>query len=139
MIEEGPDSQSTTAGRRSPALLLVLVMGIVGFTAAMLVVLADSTTAAPTPVAVRSQGIAGSLVNQPAPDFVLNDLDGEPVRLSDFRGQSVFLNFWATWCGPCRREMPAFQALRSRYHGSGLEPAAAITWDSILRIHQGDS
>ncbi len=58
---------------------------------------------------VEDAGSAGE--GEPAPDFVLNVLDGEPVRLSDFRGQTVVLNFWASWCPPCRAEMPEFQAL----------------------------
>src|SRR5699024_12283205 len=44
-----------------------------------------------------------------APDFELETLDGETVKLSDFRGQKVLLNFWATWCPPCRAEMPDMQ------------------------------
>jgi peroxiredoxin len=47
---------------------------------------------------------------EPAPDFVLPSLDGEQVRLSSLRGTPVVLNFWATWCGPCRAEMPDIQA-----------------------------
>ncbi|QYK50532.1 MAG: TlpA family protein disulfide reductase [Anaerolineales bacterium] len=50
------------------------------------------------------------VVGSQAPEFVLPNLDGEQVRLSDLRGQRVLLNFWATWCGPCRQEMPAIQA-----------------------------
>lgn len=50
------------------------------------------------------------VVGAQAPDFTLPGLDGEPVRLSELRGQRVLLNFWATWCGPCRQEMPAIQA-----------------------------
>lgn len=48
---------------------------------------------------------------QYAPDVQLETIDGETVRLSDYRGQPVILNFWATWCPPCRAEIPDFQKL----------------------------
>ena len=48
--------------------------------------------------------------DQPAPDFAVESLDGEVLRLSDYRGKIVVLNFWASWCEPCRREMPEFEA-----------------------------
>jgi len=51
-------------------------------------------------------------------DFTLPDLDGNPRKLSDYRGKVVFLNFWATWCKPCEEEMPSMQAL---YEGLGNE------------------
>ncbi|HFQ13317.1 MAG TPA: TlpA family protein disulfide reductase [Gammaproteobacteria bacterium] len=56
----------------------------------------------------------------PAPDFGLTNLAGQSVRLSDYRGRLVLLNFWATFCGPCRREMPALQALWQSYREQGL-------------------
>jgi cytochrome c biogenesis protein CcmG, thiol:disulfide interchange protein DsbE len=59
-------------------------------------------------------------VGHPAPDFVLQTLDGEPVRLSDFRGKPVILNFWASWCGPCRAEIPALQAAWQKVEGDAV-------------------
>jgi peroxiredoxin len=65
-----------------------------------------------------------SLLNfngQMAPDFALESLDGETVRLSDFHGKVVLLNFWATWCGPCKIEMPWFEQLQRQYGPQGLQ------------------
>jgi cytochrome c biogenesis protein CcmG/thiol:disulfide interchange protein DsbE len=50
-----------------------------------------------------------------APDFTLKNLEGEEVQLSTYKGKIVFVNFWATWCGPCRHEVPAFIELQEKY------------------------
>lgn len=60
------------------------------------------------------------LVGAVAPDFSLTNLNGETITLSQFRGQPVVVNFWATWCVPCRREMPAFQKAFEVHQGQGL-------------------
>ncbi len=60
-------------------------------------------------------------VGSPAPDFVLRGLDGTQYRLSDLRGKVVFVNLWATWCPPCREELPSMVRFYQEYHGRGVE------------------
>ena len=64
---------------------------------------------------------AGSLQGQPAPDFTLASLDGNTLKLSDYHGKAVLLNFWATWCEPCKIEMPWFIDLQKKYGPQGLQ------------------
>jgi peroxiredoxin len=59
-------------------------------------------------------------VGDTAYNFTLDDLNGQPVSLTDFRGRPVIVNFWATWCAPCRIEMPVFQELYERHQDDGL-------------------
>ena len=63
---------------------------------------------------------AAARLGSPAPDFTLQSADGSTVRLADLKGKPVFINFWATWCGPCREEMPAMQELYEQYRDQGL-------------------
>ncbi len=63
---------------------------------------------------------SSDLTGQQAPDFALKSSTGENLRLSEYRGEVVMINFWATWCGPCRQEMPLLDELYSRYQRVGF-------------------
>ncbi len=68
--------------------------------------------------ASRPGGDAAS--RKAAPDFELKDMNGKTIRLSDYRGQVVLLNFWATWCGPCKIEIPWFVEFQRNYKDRGF-------------------
>lgn len=71
--------------------------------------------------AAAATSLASSgLVGQKAPDFALKSSTGENLRLSEYRGEVVMINFWATWCGPCRQEMPLLDDLYNRYERVGF-------------------
>lgn len=64
---------------------------------------------------------ASALQDKAAPDFTLKSSSGFNLRLSEHRGQVIMLNFWATWCGPCRQEIPVLNALHSEFQPLGFE------------------
>lgn len=66
-------------------------------------------------VALQAKELSG-----PAPDFALTTLDGEKVKLSDLKGHVVMINFWASWCGPCRQEMPLLNDIYASYKKAGF-------------------
>ena len=80
---------------------------------------------------------AGRLVDgsgEPAPSLALRDLNGNEVRLEAFRGRTVVVNFWATWCAPCVAEMPSLARLRSALAGAGVEVLAVNLQENAARI-----
>jgi peroxiredoxin len=64
---------------------------------------------------------AAPSINSAAPDLVLSELGGESFDLSKLRGKVVLVNYWATWCAPCKKEMPVLNSFYRRYHEQGLE------------------
>jgi peroxiredoxin len=68
---------------------------------------------------------------QPAPDFVLRDASGDLVKLSDLRGKVVWVNFWASWCSPCKKELPDIQKIYDEKRADGLE-VLAVNWQDDL-------
>jgi cytochrome c-type biogenesis protein len=76
-----------------------------------------------------------------APDVELQTVEGQPFRLSELRGQIVVLNFWATWCIPCRAEVPEFNALQREHEARGLKVVGVLTQDTLdgLKEFQKDN
>jgi len=86
-------------------------------------------------VAATSLASSG-LEGQAAPDFALKSSSGENLRLSEFRGDVVMINFWATWCGPCRQEMPLLDELYTRYERVGFNLLGVNIDDDSRRAMQ---
>ncbi len=67
-----------------------------------------------------AQAVKPTKDRKTAPDFTLKDANGKPVKLSDYRGKAIILDFWATWCGPCKVEIPWFIEFQRKYKDKGL-------------------
>ena len=97
--------------------------GVNGFLVAGLIAILVSIT---TTTHARSPA-----VGEKAPDFQLSTLDDSKISLSDLKGQVVVINFWATWCGPCKQELPLLDAYYKALKQSGLSVFAVTTEDSL--------
>jgi peroxiredoxin len=103
VVDSFPAPQGTGRSR----LMVVLVAGLILVTMFLVVWL-------------QSAKYEPLTVGKAAPDFQLPDLNDKEIRLSDYRGKVVFLNFWATWCKPCREEMPSMEVLYKNFEKDGL-------------------
>lgn len=117
-MNEAAPQPTLATGKPSPVLILFLIFPVLGLIAAVALALSNASTAStayPTPLPVTLA--VTTLINKPAANFELDGLDGGRYRLSSYRGKVVFLNFWATWCEPCQRELPAFSAFSQEAEG----------------------
>lgn len=122
--------------RFHPALLALLLIPLLGVAGALIAVYASGGLAPappPTPLPVTAAP-ASPLLGQAAPSFDLETLYGGSLRLSSLRGRPVFLNFWATWCEPCTRELPAFMAFMAEQPEGGPVILAVNAGEQAERI-----
>lgn len=125
-IHRPPTQSSSSTGASMPAanwrglMLVVFFIGLAWINLSRL----------PVDAAMADQSIEAAKVGFLAPDFTLPNTDGDDIALSELRGRPVVLNFWATWCPPCRAEMPALEQTWQRYGKEGV---------LILGINQGES
>ncbi len=78
-------------------------------------------------------------IGEVAPDFTIGDENGKEVKLSDYRGKLVFLNFWATWCEPCIEEMPDMEVLYKTFKGKNFQMLAVsldLDWDTVKDFYR---
>lgn len=110
-----------TEGKRSGRQLLTMLLILVVAIPILLLSLKENDLGLRSESPVR--------VGHPAPDFTFPDLTGKKVSLTDFRGKVVFVNVWATWCPPCREEMPSMQKLYERFKNEEFK-ILAVSIDS---------
>jgi thiol-disulfide isomerase/thioredoxin len=94
--------------------IIVLTVGVL----IALTVYADHATRSPRKASLSVA--ASTSMGKPAPELRLDDLEGKPLSLTDFKGKVVFVNFWATWCGPCQDEIPSLIELQNKYASKGF-------------------
>ncbi len=112
-------------GRKTPGVILTAAV-------VMLMLLVGCSTTSGLPEAPTAPRTPVARVGETAPDFQLQDLEGNTITLSDLRGRPIMLNFWATWCPPCRDEMPLIQQIYEEWTG---KPPSVV----VLTIDMGES
>lgn len=122
-----PPAAASSALRLAGIGAAAALLGAVGYLAYERLAV-PSPAAAPTAevaLAPPATGVANALarptVPEVRPDFTLQDLDGKPVALSRWNGKAVVVNFWATWCGPCQREIPLLNRMHAEYAPKGVQ------------------
>lgn len=131
--ESNPAAEPTVAERKPSKLAVFIAMAAVAI-AILIVMLAPGSDTAP-PVTASKGNLTGSpnsaeedaaadakAAGKAAPlDFTLKDMNGVDVKLASFKGKPIIVNFWATWCGPCRAEIPSLVELQTQYGAEGKD------------------
>jgi peroxiredoxin len=87
-----------------------------------------------TQLSVRAETVKPDKDRKPAPEFTLKDADGKTVHLSDYKGKVVLLDFFATWCGPCKIEIPWFIEFQKKYGPAGLQVVGVSVDDTQAKL-----
>lgn len=111
---------------------LGLLFGLLALVCLLCVMIVAGANLLPT---LKAQIRMSGLKDKPAPDFSLPDLDGKQVSLGDFRGRTVLVNFWATWCPACRQEMPGLIATYKKNKGSFVVLAISEEDEATVRSY----
>jgi thiol-disulfide isomerase/thioredoxin len=127
-MSDSPPPSSRPKGRLLPfALGGVALVGVAG----AVYIIAQSSTktppevhTGPAPATAFAKKVSTPSAPTPAPDYVLYDAAGKPLKIADFKGKVVVMNTWATWCGPCKAEMPTLAKMAAAYAGKPVEVMA---------------
>ncbi len=124
-LPQTPPTPQPPASGRSPVALIVAAVVIAG-----MLYFGFHAARRPSATVGAAGGQAALKGPKLAPDFTLESLDGQTIHLSDYRGKAVLLNFWATWCGPCKIEMPWFVEMQNQYGAQGFQIVGVAMDDS---------